>query len=230
MKRKILLLFALILSTISYGQDFDKGKELFNQNCAACHNMEKKMVGPALQNVVQEQGRDWTKEWIYNSQALIESGDEHANEVWKEYNMIAMPAYNWLDDSDLESIVTYIEKYTEVREEQLAAMKPKVEEGVSQSIVVSNPPTPTYIKIIITISLIVILLCFYGLYLGLTRITYFIETNVQTNKFLLDKMGIDRDSINKEINESIENEVQKRVDEKIKILKTDINTKLKNFK
>lgn len=230
MKKKILLLFALILSTISYGQDFDKGKELFNQNCAACHNMEKKMVGPALQNVVQEQGRDWTKEWIYNSQALIESGDKHANEVWKEYNMIAMPAYNWLDDGDLESIVTYIEKYTEVREEQLAALKPKVEEGVSQSIVVSNPPTPTYIKIIITISLIVILLCFYGLYLGLTRITYFIETNVQTNKFLLDKMGIDRDSINKEINESIENEVQKRVDEKIKILKTDINTKLKNFK
>ena len=31
--------------------DAVKGKALFNQNCAACHSLTRKMTGPALQNV-----------------------------------------------------------------------------------------------------------------------------------------------------------------------------------
>ena len=30
------------------GADATKGKELFNSNCAACHNLDRKMTGPAL--------------------------------------------------------------------------------------------------------------------------------------------------------------------------------------
>ena len=81
MKKILLLLVVLLYSVTAFGQDFARGKELFKQNCAACHKMDRKLVGPPLQNVVAEQGRVWTKEWIYNSQALIKSGDSHAVEI-----------------------------------------------------------------------------------------------------------------------------------------------------
>ena len=44
------------------GGDATKGKALFNQNCAACHSMDRKMTGPALANVevrlLEDEGLD----------------------------------------------------------------------------------------------------------------------------------------------------------------------------
>jgi cytochrome c2 len=52
---KILYLGFIILLTFSNSlnaQDGDpaKGKTLFNTNCAACHQLDKKMTGPPLRN------------------------------------------------------------------------------------------------------------------------------------------------------------------------------------
>lgn len=228
MKRK-LLLFTLILSTISYGQDFDKGKELFNQNCAACHNMERKMTGPALKNIVNDQGRDWTKQWVYNSGALIESGDVHANEVWKEYNQMAMPAYNWLEDSDLESIITYLEKYNEVEAEKMAALKPAVEDGAVQQVAVTNSPLPTYLWVLIIICGLVLILSIYAFYIALNQISQFVTKTGTTNNLLLKKLNLSSKEIESELEETISKEVEKEVKKKIKNLKNDINNQLNNF-
>ena len=76
--KKILIVF-LVLATGFSAQDYEKGKKLFRNNCAACHNMEKRVVGPALKNTVKNQGEDWTKSWIKNNQALRDAGDKHAN-------------------------------------------------------------------------------------------------------------------------------------------------------
>ena len=65
-------LFVIVLFTsITYSQDYTKGKQLFNTHCAACHKMDKKLVGPPLQDVVELQGKDWTKSWIKNSKHLL---------------------------------------------------------------------------------------------------------------------------------------------------------------
>jgi cytochrome c2 len=40
------------------GGDAVKGKELFNSNCAACHNLDKKMTGPALRGVSGRHKKD----------------------------------------------------------------------------------------------------------------------------------------------------------------------------
>ena len=52
---------------VSTGGDAAKGKQLFNQNCAACHALNRKMTGPALANVetrlAEDEGLD--KEWLY---------------------------------------------------------------------------------------------------------------------------------------------------------------------
>ena len=54
-----------------------------------CHKMDKSWLDLLYKSVVELQGKDWTKTWIKNSKALIDSGDEHAVEIWEEYNRAA---------------------------------------------------------------------------------------------------------------------------------------------
>src|SRR5210317_2428512 len=55
-----------------------KGKQLFNQNCAACHALNRKMTGPALAGVYDKYEGDleWLSKWIRNNQSLIKAGDD----------------------------------------------------------------------------------------------------------------------------------------------------------
>lgn len=109
-------LVILLISTWSLtAQDGDatKGKSLFNANCAACHQLDKKMTGPALRNVEtrlsEEQGldREWLYAWIRNSAGIIKSGDAYANKIYNEYGGAAMTAFPQLSDDDLSSILAY---------------------------------------------------------------------------------------------------------------------------
>ena len=76
---RVNLLILLAFTTSLSAQDGDpaKGKSLFNANCAACHQLDKKMTGPALRNVetrlADEQGldREWIYAWIRNSAGVI---------------------------------------------------------------------------------------------------------------------------------------------------------------
>ena len=108
----ILLVFTTSLSAQDAGDPI-QGKALFNTNCAACHNLDKKMVGPALRNVEtrlsEDQGldRDWIYKWIRNSSAVIKSGDAYAKKVYDEYSGAAMTAFPQLSDADLNNILAY---------------------------------------------------------------------------------------------------------------------------
>jgi len=109
------LFFSLFASLSLIAQEGDpaKGKSLFNTNCAACHNLDRKMTGPALRNVEQrladEQGldRDWIASWIRNSAAVIRSGHPYANKIYAEYNNAAMTAMPQLTDQDISDILAY---------------------------------------------------------------------------------------------------------------------------
>ena len=90
-----------------------KGKALFNQNCAACHALNKRMTGPALANVeamiAEEEGldREWLYKWIKNSSGVIKSGDAYANEIYAEYNQTQMTAFPTLSNEDIDNILAY---------------------------------------------------------------------------------------------------------------------------
>jgi len=90
-----------------------KGKQLFNQNCAACHALNRKMTGPALANVetrlAEEEGLDkeWLYRWIKNSPGMIASGDSYANKIYAEYNQAAMTAFPTLSNGDIDNILAY---------------------------------------------------------------------------------------------------------------------------
>jgi len=110
----VVLLSLFVLSPI-HAQEADpiKGKALFNANCAACHQLDKKMTGPALRYVenrlYEEEGldRDWLNAWIRNSASLIKSGDAYANKIYTEYNGAAMTAFPQLSDQDISNILAY---------------------------------------------------------------------------------------------------------------------------
>nr|WP_297913892.1 c-type cytochrome [uncultured Allomuricauda sp.] len=95
------------------GGDAAKGKQLFNQNCAACHALNRKMTGPALANVetrlYEEEGLDkeWLYAWIKNSAGMIASGDAYANKIYAEYNQAAMTAFPTLSNEDIDNILAY---------------------------------------------------------------------------------------------------------------------------
>jgi mono/diheme cytochrome c family protein len=95
------------------GGDPVKGKQLFNQNCAACHALDRKMTGPALANVetrlAEEEGLDkeWLYSWIKNSAGMIASGDAYANKIYAEYNQAAMTAFPTLSNEDIDNILAY---------------------------------------------------------------------------------------------------------------------------
>ncbi len=86
----------------------DQGESLFKANCTQCHAIGRKVIGPDLKNVEERRSKDWLIPWIKNSQALIQSGDEYAIQIYEEYNQTAMPAYPFSDEEVL-SILAYID-------------------------------------------------------------------------------------------------------------------------
>ncbi|WP_111307693.1 cytochrome c3 family protein [Confluentibacter sediminis] len=116
----LIILLAFTTSLSAQEGDPAKGKSLFNANCAACHQLDKKMTGPALRNIearlADEQGldRNWITNWIHNSPGLIKSGDAYANKIYNEFNKTAMTAFPQLSDQDISDILAYT---AEVKEE-----------------------------------------------------------------------------------------------------------------
>ena len=139
------LLFFSIIFTSLYAQDGDpvKGKSLFNANCAACHQLDKKMTGPALRNVETRLSenevldRAWLNAWIRNSSALIKSGDAYANKIYAEYNGSAMTAFPQLTDQDISDILAYTaqDKVAPVAATTTAFQTTSTEGGVSQELI-----------------------------------------------------------------------------------------------
>lgn len=111
--RVSLILLLAFTTSLSAQGDPAKGKSLFNANCAACHQLDKKMTGPALRNVearlADEQGLDkeWIYAWVKNSSGLIKSGDAYANKVYNEYGGAAMTAFPQLSNEDIDNILAY---------------------------------------------------------------------------------------------------------------------------
>ena len=103
----IFLIFFISFSAYSQDADIAKGKSLFYDNCAACHKLNKNLIGPALAGVSEKYEKDWLYSWIKNSNALIKSGDERAVAIWEEYNKAAMNAFPQLSNEDIDNILAY---------------------------------------------------------------------------------------------------------------------------
>ena len=89
------------------GEAIQAGKKLFNANCAACHKLNKRAVGPALRGVSAKYDKEWLYSWIKNSTAMVKSGDAQAVAIYEEYNGSVMTSFLQLSNSDIDNILAY---------------------------------------------------------------------------------------------------------------------------
>lgn len=86
------------------------GRALFNSNCAACHALDRKGIGPALRDVGAKYDRDWLYRWIRNSQEMVAAGDKDAVKIFEEYNGSVMTPFPQLSDADIDNILAYTDQ------------------------------------------------------------------------------------------------------------------------
>lgn len=108
----IAFLFVLFFSQKVQAQD---GQTLFSQNCASCHAVNKKLVGPALAGVEQRgpwKDRKELHAWVHNPAGFMKS-DAYAAGLYKEYNGVMMQAFPQLPEKDIDAIFDYIKSVPE---------------------------------------------------------------------------------------------------------------------
>ena len=91
----------------------EAGKLLFYAKCASCHKVNNDLSGPALKGV-ESRWPDKKKlyNFIRNSEAIIKE-DKYARELWLKYNQTLMNAHPDLTDTQIRSILDYINSVSE---------------------------------------------------------------------------------------------------------------------
>lgn len=109
MKNKILAM-VLVFTTnfVLADPPIEKGKEIFINRCAACHNVNKTLTGPALSGLHERRSMDWIMSFIRSSQTMVKSGDKAAVQVFEKFNKIPMPDHPDLTDDNIRDIVDFI--------------------------------------------------------------------------------------------------------------------------
>ena len=164
----LLLVFLLAFSTTTIAQengDTVAGEALFKANCAACHKLDKKGVGPALRNIADKYDNDWLYKWISNSQGLIRSGDSKAVALFAENNNSVMTSFPGLSNEDIDNVLAYT---------SLPKPEPKIS---ATTVAVSNGDDGTIQNIVLAGFVLVFLLLVIMFYLVRKSLTKLSQAN-----------------------------------------------------
>ena len=109
--RKIVLI-VFVLTLFSFAEvSAQNGQQLFQQNCAACHSVFKKVIGPPLANF-QENGpwadRNNVYQWVHNSDAFL-AKNAYAKDLRQTYG-VQMTHFPDLSTQQIDAIIDYVNK------------------------------------------------------------------------------------------------------------------------
>lgn len=85
-----------------------KGEMLFSKNCSSCHNFKADGIGPNLIGITTEVSAGWLLHFIKNPAGIINSGDKHANELYKKYKAM-MPSFA-LNNNEMRQLFAFLDK------------------------------------------------------------------------------------------------------------------------
>jgi mono/diheme cytochrome c family protein len=105
--------FALVLGNIVMAAPPDEGKKIFTTRCAACHTINKQLVGPALGGVDTRHDINWIISFVKSSQIMINKGDKDAVVLFTKFNRVPMPNHPDLTDNNIKDIIAYIKAETQ---------------------------------------------------------------------------------------------------------------------
>jgi mono/diheme cytochrome c family protein len=84
------------------------GDPLFKNNCAQCHAVHDKVVGPALAGITKRRAISWITRWVHNSAKVIAGGDEYAVKLYDDNGKQQMPSFPSLTDKEIASIMAWV--------------------------------------------------------------------------------------------------------------------------
>jgi cytochrome c551/c552 len=90
-----------------------RGESLFlSKGCNTCHNISHtgKMSGPDLGGVVQMRDRDWLRQFLKNTDQMLQS-DPIATAMLAKWKNVKMPQVK-LSDAEVEALINYLETKT----------------------------------------------------------------------------------------------------------------------
>jgi mono/diheme cytochrome c family protein len=85
-----------------------EGDALFKNNCAQCHAVNDKVVGPALAGISKRRSISWLVPWVKNSSKVIATGDAYAVKLFEDNGKQQMPAFPQLSDKQIRSIIAWV--------------------------------------------------------------------------------------------------------------------------
>jgi cytochrome c551/c552 len=126
MKNKIFLLTLLsaFVINVNAAPPVEDGKTIFTVRCAACHNVNKQLTGPALAGVDQRRSIDWIINFVHSSQTVVKSGDQYAVALFEKFNKIPMPDHPDLTVDNIKSVVEYIKSEAKTGSDKPPFTKP----------------------------------------------------------------------------------------------------------
>ncbi len=103
----------IVLRDSTLQVQYQLGKKLFTNNCAACHarDMKTDLIGPALAGVEvrwEAYPREALYAWIRNSQSLVQKEHPRAVELWSKWQPVVMNSFPQLTDEEIEAMLAYI--------------------------------------------------------------------------------------------------------------------------
>ena len=84
----------------------DDGKKIYNVKCIACHQMDKKLVGPPLRNITKERTPEYIMNLLVNS-VKMQKQDPIVKELLKKYNNLLMPDPG-INQAQARSVLEYL--------------------------------------------------------------------------------------------------------------------------
>ncbi len=87
-----------------------KGLNIYEMKCEMCHNMEGRMVGPALGDVLERRSPEFVMNFILNPSGMVQEHPE-GQRLLQEY-MTAMPYQNVKED-EARAIVEFLRDYNQ---------------------------------------------------------------------------------------------------------------------
>lgn len=82
------------------------GKEIFESYCSACHKMDKRYVGPPLENILERRTPEWVLNMILNPEVMVRE-NALARQVLEEYHGAPMANQN-LSEEQARAILEYL--------------------------------------------------------------------------------------------------------------------------
>ncbi|MFM1878714.1 MAG: hypothetical protein RLZZ241_1580 [Bacteroidota bacterium] len=102
------------VSNVAFGAEIDQalaaqGEAKFNSICIACHQINQRMIGPALAGVYERRSPEWVMNMILNPDEMLKS-DPIAKALYEEYNGAMMLNQN-LSQEEARAVAEYLRSF-----------------------------------------------------------------------------------------------------------------------